>query len=361
MAAARLPGGRRQVGPFPETPHPRRQRHEPEKSLLYTIVAEHLETFLAEAAERHERGLPRYVEREFRAFLDCGILTRGFAVAKCSRCGRSLLVAFSCKKRGPTCSSCGARRMYAAAAQIVDRVIPDVHVRQFVLSVPFELRLLLAARADAFGAMTRLFVEQVFRWQRDRARELGLRQHVESGAVVAQHRAGSSINLNPHLHAVLPDGVFSVSDPLRRALFHRLPAPSSLDLIDIAQNIHQRFVAWLGRKGLLLREDGDQLSDDAERGQVSGSGAMLAAAMVARGRGAGHPPCRPVPATCATFRPARAAPPPAARLAGGLMWPTRLAYGLHSHAAGSCGTSPGVEGWLPWLGSDPCRVRWRSL
>jgi hypothetical protein len=45
--------------------------------------------------------------------------------------------------------------------------------------------------------MTRLFVEQVFRWQRDRAREIGLGE-VESGAVVAQHRAGSSVNLNDH-------------------------------------------------------------------------------------------------------------------------------------------------------------------
>ena len=40
------------------------QRHEPEKGVLYGIVAEHLETFLTEAAEKHEGGLPRYVERK---------------------------------------------------------------------------------------------------------------------------------------------------------------------------------------------------------------------------------------------------------------------------------------------------------
>jgi lysophospholipase L1-like esterase len=83
--------------------------------------------------------------------------------------------------------------MYERAAHIVDCIIPDVPVRQVVLSVPFELRLLLAARADAFSAMTRLFVEQVFRWQRERAQELRLGE-VESGAVGAQHRAGSLVD-----------------------------------------------------------------------------------------------------------------------------------------------------------------------
>ena len=153
----------------------RYRRHEPEKTVLYKIIAEHLETFLAEAREQYARGLPKYVEREFRAYLACGLPSRGFARAVCDRCGGSLILAFSCKKRGPCCPSCSARRMYNAAAHIVDHIIPDVPVRQYVLSVPFELRLLLAARADAFTVMMKLFVEQVFRWQRERAREAGLR------------------------------------------------------------------------------------------------------------------------------------------------------------------------------------------
>ncbi|HZM11727.1 MAG TPA: hypothetical protein VFC15_16080, partial [Candidatus Limnocylindrales bacterium] len=74
-------------------------------------------------------------------------------------------------------------------------------MRQLVLSVPFELRLLLACRADAFGAMTSLFISEVFRWQRERAREEELKK-VRYGALVMQHRFGSSLNLNTHLHAV---------------------------------------------------------------------------------------------------------------------------------------------------------------
>ena len=48
----------------------------PEESVLYGVVAGHLETFLARQRERG-RLVPRFVERELRSFLDCGILARG--------------------------------------------------------------------------------------------------------------------------------------------------------------------------------------------------------------------------------------------------------------------------------------------
>jgi hypothetical protein len=47
----------------------------------------------------------------------------------CGTCGKDELVAFSCKRRG-FCPSCGARRMADLAAHLVDRVWPDVPVRQ---------------------------------------------------------------------------------------------------------------------------------------------------------------------------------------------------------------------------------------
>ena len=56
----------------------RYQRHEPEATPLYQIVAEHLESFLAEARETQERALPQHVERELREHLKCGILAHGF-------------------------------------------------------------------------------------------------------------------------------------------------------------------------------------------------------------------------------------------------------------------------------------------
>ena len=96
--------------------------------------------------EQHDKPLTRYVEKELRAFLDCGDLSCGFALARCRDCDRQIAVAFSCKRRG-VCGSCIARRMADASAHLVDWVFPVVPVRQWVLSVPFELRLLLARDA----------------------------------------------------------------------------------------------------------------------------------------------------------------------------------------------------------------------
>jgi len=204
--------------------------------------------------------LPKYVEKELRDYLRCGLLQYGFAKAVCKDCGRAILVAFSCKRRG-TCPSCNARCMCNGAAHLVDHVLPDMPVRQWVLSVPFELRLLLACRADAFGAITSLFVSEVFRWQRERAREDGLAK-IRYGALVMQHRFGSSLNLNTHLHAVFPDVVFSrlASGEVE---FHELRQPASDDLEDIALNVHQRFLRWLKRHGLLRGEPDDEFSNES--------------------------------------------------------------------------------------------------
>ena len=44
-------------------------RH-PETTVLYQVVAEQLETFLSRQQER-DHPVPRFVEEEFRSFLDC--------------------------------------------------------------------------------------------------------------------------------------------------------------------------------------------------------------------------------------------------------------------------------------------------
>jgi hypothetical protein len=88
----------------------RYEQHRPESPALYQLVSSHLEAFLRGAREHDERGLPRYVERALRAYLECGIHAHGFLRARCRDCGRNLLVAFSCKRRG-VCPSCNARRI----------------------------------------------------------------------------------------------------------------------------------------------------------------------------------------------------------------------------------------------------------
>jgi ribosomal protein S27E len=44
--------------------------------------------------------VPRFVERELRSFLECGIRSHGFLRVHCDNCGQDRVVAFSCKGRG---------------------------------------------------------------------------------------------------------------------------------------------------------------------------------------------------------------------------------------------------------------------
>ena len=57
--------------------------------MLYQAVQEHLETFLARARDPDSEGHgpPRFVERELRGYLSCGILAHGFARLRCGDCG----------------------------------------------------------------------------------------------------------------------------------------------------------------------------------------------------------------------------------------------------------------------------------
>src|SRR5579872_1125308 len=48
----------------------------PTETVLYGLVRQHLESFLARAREHYESGLPRYVEQELRAYLKCGCSAR---------------------------------------------------------------------------------------------------------------------------------------------------------------------------------------------------------------------------------------------------------------------------------------------
>jgi hypothetical protein len=85
-------------------------------SVLHGVVQEHVETFLAVAAARTDGvGLPRFIERELRGFLRCGVLAHGFLRVRCDDCAFERLVPLSCKGRA-VCASCGGWRMAEQAA-----------------------------------------------------------------------------------------------------------------------------------------------------------------------------------------------------------------------------------------------------
>jgi hypothetical protein len=94
------------------------------------VLQRHLLTFEQQwTDEASGKTLPKFVTDELHAYLDCGILGRGFAHLYCDDCREYHAVAFSCKARA-VCPSCLGRRMSEGALNLVDQVLPDVPIRR---------------------------------------------------------------------------------------------------------------------------------------------------------------------------------------------------------------------------------------
>jgi hypothetical protein len=232
------------------------RRREPEKTILYQVVQQNLETFLAqmrEACPDHD-PIPDYVEQTFRNYLDCGILAHGFGRCWCPTCRQGFAVAFSCKSRG-LCPSCNSKRMAQTGAHIIDHVMPRVPVRQVVLSVPKRLRWYLHRDPKVVSGVMRVFL---------RALSTTIRKHspdaprdAKMGAVSFFHRGGSSLNVHPHFHNVVADGVFAL-DADGQAVF--FPASELCDDVfaGLQETLRKRILRYFSRHGYL---DDDVVDD----------------------------------------------------------------------------------------------------
>ncbi|MEQ8976438.1 MAG: transposase zinc-binding domain-containing protein, partial [Deltaproteobacteria bacterium] len=143
--------------------------------------------------------VPKFVTAAFDSYLRCGLPEEGgFIRLGCTQCGNERALPLSCKRRG-ICPSCGARRMHDLAQRLVERVLPDVPIRQYVLSPPSELVGLLGARTEPLSALARAFVRCMFDAIGRRV-DAGVAAH--PGAIVVVQRFSKTLALFPHLHVL---------------------------------------------------------------------------------------------------------------------------------------------------------------
>ena len=128
--------------------------------------------------------------------------------------------------------------MANTAAHVVDRIIPAVPVRQWVLSLPYGVRARAAFDASFLTRVVRVFARALADRQRRGARSVGLGK-VEHAAITFVQRFGGSLNLNVHLHVVAVDGVFS-RDDRQRLLFTPSPAPTPIEMLGIVRGVRAR-------------------------------------------------------------------------------------------------------------------------
>ena len=156
--------------------------------------------------------------------------------------------------------------MADTAAHLVDRVLPQRPVRQWVLSLPHSRRSRLAFDAALCSAASNVFIRSVFISLRRRARaRFGVQaRNARGGAVAFVQRFGDARNLNVHFHSLMLDGVY-----LRAldgsAQFRALPPPTDAEVERVAASIARRLIRRLERRGLLAGspEETDPLARDS--------------------------------------------------------------------------------------------------
>ena len=232
---------------------PAYQPRQPSETILYHVVAEHLETFLATvAADPTATGLPTYVKEEFYAYLQCGLLAHGFVRLGCDTCPHQMLLAFSCKKRG-FCPSCAGRRMAQQAAQLVEQVLPWMPMRQWVVSVPIPLRYWMAPSRELTAQVHTIIRRTIGQYYVKQAVKQGAtRARVQPGSVTFLQRFGGSINLHLHFHLVFLDGVYE--DRTAKGLkprFRPQEAPTDAAVATVLDTISQRVIRYLRKRGYL--------------------------------------------------------------------------------------------------------------
>jgi hypothetical protein len=209
----------------------------PEKTVLFEIVKKHYKTWHKIAGT----PVPQYVDKAFHAYLECGILAKGFACARCQDCRQDFLIAFSCKRRG-ICPSCNTRAMAETAANLLENLIPRIPVRQFVISFPKRIRYYLQTHA-ILHAVLKIVIDEI------KKRLISCSPKVANahiGAVSFIQHFGNTLNLHPHFHILCADGVFCAAE--EDLLFHEAMLTPD-DIANTQDAIQRRVLKFFCRRG----------------------------------------------------------------------------------------------------------------
>jgi hypothetical protein len=178
-----------------------------EASPFFRIVRDRFEEFERVYPERFQQryGYWRPVIRSsIDKFLKCGDLKEGFARVRCKACGEEYFVAFSCRQRS-CCPSCDQKRALLLAYRLKDEVLAEVPHLQWVFTIPKRLRVYFRYDRSLLGKLCRAAYDTV-------CGVYGLEIDGDCGVpamVGAVQTFGDLIHWHSHIHAIVPEGVFT--------------------------------------------------------------------------------------------------------------------------------------------------------
>lgn len=204
---------------------------------------------------------PQRVHDEMQGYLKCGDLRHGFVEVRCEECETSTVVPFSCKKRG-FCPKCAAKRAHETAEHLMG-LLPYVSYRQWTLTIPSALRWPVMKDSQLLRLVEKQLLRAIFRWQRQKAKALGLEAKAFSGAVSQLQLFSSALALQPHFHVLVPEGVWVNEN------FVELPAPDILEVEAVLLRLLKRV------QRLFLKEEENQAFPQDALEKLQHQGAQL--------------------------------------------------------------------------------------
>ena len=150
------------------------------------------------------------------------------------------------------------------AAHLVDGVLGGLPVRQWVLTLPFPLRYRLAYDHRLCRAVLGVFVRALLGFAQRRARALGI--DGRAGAVIAIQRCGSALNVNPHLHTLVAEGVFAEQCDGSQRFVPLHEPPTDVEAARLLAAVRGRIIRLLRRHDIDLEgssDNGDPLALDS--------------------------------------------------------------------------------------------------
>lgn len=156
----------------------------------------------------------KVVREDIERMMNCGDLSKGYALYECTDCKESKKVAFRCKSR--VCPSCGKVYVDDRADKMASKMVKSTH-RHIVFTIPEELREYFQRERKLLSLLPQVSYEVIRLYLHKQNKS----ESFIPGVVSVIHTFGRDLKWNPHVHVLVTEGgVGKKTDWRRIEYFH---------------------------------------------------------------------------------------------------------------------------------------------
>ena len=174
-------------------------------NVLRQIFKDHWKSFLKENGSQVRRS----VIFEVNKMINCGNEKKGYTQYKCTKCGETKRVAFTCKSR--FCPSCGKVYVDNWIEDFVNRIINTKH-KHMVFTIPEDMRDIFLRNRKLLDILPKSAAEVIKSWCED----WNKKEKFMPGIVAVIHTFGRDLKWNPHVHVLMTLGAMGKSGKWRK-------------------------------------------------------------------------------------------------------------------------------------------------